>query len=184
VGGVLGGSAARIAGGIGIVTCAAVIALAAGGAGVFGGLGSLLGRSGTSLEIATHNTSAADIVAAPTAAERAVEPRTVTRSPAGNGRPQSPRRGSQAPSTPPGPTTPGSSTPAIPPVAPSPNPAPSLPPPGPAPSPGSGQVIATLGDALKQVTSQAPPEARPLTQPLNDAVDTLVQTCRGLPACP
>jgi hypothetical protein len=184
VGGVLAGSAARVAGGIGIVICAAVIAFAAGGAGVFGGLGSLLGRSGASLQVAKHSTSAADIVAAPTAADRAAALRTFARAPGLQGG-QSPRRGSRAPSSP-APRSPSAGpTPAIPPLSPAPNPPPTVPPPSPpAPPPGSGQVVTTLGEAVKQVTSQAPPETRPLTKPLNDAVDTLVQACRGLPACP
>jgi hypothetical protein len=44
--------------------------------------------------------------------------------------------------------------------------------------------VTTIGEAVKQVASQAPPETQPLTKPLNDAVDTLVQACRGLPICP
>jgi hypothetical protein len=177
-------SAARVAGGIAILGCVAAIALAVGGPGVFGGLGSLLGRDGASLEIAKHTPSAADIVAAPTAADRAAALRSLTRPrrrDAGSG---SPRSRSRAPSSP-APRAPSSGpTPAIPPLAPGPSPSPSPPPPPAAPSPGSGQVVATLGEAVKQVTSQAPPAAEPLTKPLNDAIDTLVQACRGLPACP
>src|SRR3954454_3087085 len=71
VGGAIAGSAVRIAGGIGIVACAAVIALAAGGGNVFGGLGGLFGAGGSSLELARAGAPAADIVAAPTAAQQA-----------------------------------------------------------------------------------------------------------------
>jgi hypothetical protein len=184
VGDLLAVSAARVAGGIAILGCVAVIAFAAGGPGVFGGLSSLLGRDGASLEIAKHAPSAADILAAPTAADRAAALLSLTRPPRRNGGSGSPRSRSRAPS-PPAPRSPSSRpTPAIPPLAPAPNPSPSLPPPSPAPSPGSGQVVTTVGEAVKQVTSKAPPETQPLTKPLNDAVDTLVQACRGLPVCP
>jgi hypothetical protein len=184
VGDLLAGSAARVAGGIAILGCVAAIALAAAGPGVFGGLGSLFGQDGASLEIAKQAPSAADILAAPTAADRAAVVRAVTRPPRRDGGAGSPRSGSRAPSSPAPRSRSSGPAPALPPLAPGPNPAPSLPPPSPAPSPGSGQVVATLGDAVKEVTSQAPPETQPLAKPLTDAVDTLVQACRGLPACP
>jgi hypothetical protein len=37
---------------------------------------------------------------------------------------------------------------------------------------------------VKSVTKQLPPDAQPLTQPIDDAVDTLVQGCGALPVCP
>ena len=53
--------------------------------------------------------------------------------------------------------------------------------------PGSssyGQVVHTVGDTVKQVTSRAPPAVQPFTQPVGDVVDTVEQTCGGLPVCP
>jgi hypothetical protein len=44
--------------------------------------------------------------------------------------------------------------------------------------------VSGLGESVKQVIAQAPPEAAPITAPIADAVDTLVATCRGLPVCP
>jgi hypothetical protein len=41
-----------------------------------------------------------------------------------------------------------------------------------------------VGDSVKQVVAQAPPQLAPLTPVLGNAVDTVVQTCRGLPVCP
>jgi hypothetical protein len=184
VGDVLAGSAARVAGGIAILGCVAAITFVAGGPGAFGGLGSLLGRDGASLEIAKHVPSGSDIVAAPTAVDRAAALRSLTRPSRRDGGAGSPRSGSRTPSSrAPRPPS-GGVTPAIPPLTPGPSPSPSLPPPAPAPSPGGGQVVTTLAEAVKQVTSRTPPETQPLTKPLNEAVDTLVQACRGLPVCP
>jgi hypothetical protein len=178
----MAGSAARIAGGIGIVACAAVVALAAGGGTVFGGLGGLFGSSAPALQVARGETSAAaDIVAAPNAADRAaarrraalneLSRRTETRS-----RPHTRRVGTPPPRS----TQPVALSP-----SPSPVPAPPSPaPPTPVPSPGGGQVIMTVSETVKQVTNQAPPQLQPIAQPINDTVDTLVQTCQGLPICP
>lgn len=183
MGDLLAASAGRVAGGIAILGCVGAIGLAAGGPGVFGGLGSLLGRDGASLEIAKHVPSAADILAAPTAADRAAALRSVTPPPRRDGA-EPPRSESRSPSSP-APRAPSDNrTPAIPPLAPGPSPSPPLPLPAPAPSPGGGQVATMLGEAVKHATSQAPPETQPLTKPLNDAVDTLVQACLGLPGCP
>jgi antitoxin (DNA-binding transcriptional repressor) of toxin-antitoxin stability system len=173
------GSAARVAGGIGLVACAAVIAFAAGGGGVFGGLGGLFGRDGQSLEVARSGSPAADIVAAPTAAvrrrasNRAVighrteaAPRQQRRQGTGLQRSVPPRL---SPSVPP-----SGSPPVLPPGA----------PPAPAPAPGGGQATGTAGGAVKQVTNQAPPPLQPLTQPAADAVDMIVKTCQAAPLCP
>ena len=46
------------------------------------------------------------------------------------------------------------------------------------------QAIARARDTAKQVTSQAPPQLQPVTDPANSAIDTVEQTCRGLPVCP
>jgi hypothetical protein len=171
--GALAGSAARIAGGIGIVACAAVVAFAVGGGGVFGGLGSLFGRNGQSLEVAKAVSPRADIVAAPTAAERtAAVPALANPAPR---RPTSNRRRRS-----------GS---ALPPRASNPAPAPSRPLPGqppvlPPPAPGGGQTVGAAGETVKQVADQAPPPLHPVMQPVGGAVDTVVQTCRGLPVCP
>jgi hypothetical protein len=59
-----------------------------------------------------------------------------------------------------------------------------VPPAPPAPAPGAGQVVSTVGQTVKDVTKQVPPPLQPLTGPLGQAVDTIVQTCRGLPVCP
>jgi hypothetical protein len=45
-------------------------------------------------------------------------------------------------------------------------------------------VVSGLGESVKNVVAQAPPQTQPLTKPIADAVDTLVATCRGLPVCP
>ena len=73
------------------------------------------------------------------------------------------------------------------PVAPAPPagtpPAPGAPPALPPPPP-PGSVTTTLADAGKQLLDAAPPEARPLTAPVEQALDGLVKTCSGLPVCP
>jgi hypothetical protein len=168
---------------VGLVACAVVIALAAGGAGVIGGLGGLLGRDGSSLEVAKAPTPAADIVAAPIASTRLATARALA--PTAAPRRRSTRTPPSAPQHRPSTTpAPGNS---IPPAAPAPQaPAPQLPPTPapPAPAPGNGQAVSALGQAVKDLVAQAPPQAQPLTKPIADAVDTLVATCRGLPVCP
>jgi len=169
----------RIAGGIGIVACAAVIALAAGGGNVLGGLGGLFGTSGTSLEVAKAGAPSADIVASPTAAQRAALLRLNIRArqPLGAPHTRAHRPNRSRPQQPPRQ-----------PVAPQPAPAPSRPIPSvpapPAPAPGGGQVTSTVGQTVKQVTSTAPPPLQPITKQLDNAVDTLVTTCGSLPVCP
>jgi hypothetical protein len=178
--GVLAGSAARVAAGVGVVACAAVIALAAGGSGVFGGLGSLLGRNGSSLEVAKAPAPPADIVAAPTASERAGAlhrrgPATTPRKPSTrHPRSSAPRR----PATKPAPGT------GIPPATPPTTPLPTLPPPPPSPAPGTGQAVSALGESVKEIVDRAPPQTQPITKPVDDAVDTLMAACQGLPVCP
>jgi hypothetical protein len=44
--------------------------------------------------------------------------------------------------------------------------------------------VSTAGDTIKRGTDQAPPQLQPFTKPVSDAIDTVVQTCRGLPVCP
>jgi hypothetical protein len=44
--------------------------------------------------------------------------------------------------------------------------------------------VSALGESVKEIVAQAPPQAQPLTKPIADAIDTLVATCRGLPVCP
>jgi hypothetical protein len=171
--GALAGSAARIAGGIGIVACAAVVAFAVGGGGVFGGLGSLFGRNGRSLEVAKAASPRADIVAAPPAAEHAAAvpalAQPAPRTPATDRRRRS---GSARP--------PRASNPAPAPPQPSPGRQPVLP----TPAPGGGQTVGAGGETVKQVADQAPPPLQPAMQPVGGAVDTVVETCRGLPVCP
>lgn len=177
-------TATRIAGGIGIVACAAVIALAAGGGSVFGGLGGLFGARGSSLQVAKDDAPAADIVASPTAAEQVAALRariapTRTLVILRSHRRAATHRERSAPR----PVNPGA------PLAPAPSPAPGptptpVPQPAPAPSPGGGQVVTTVGNTVRQVTNALPPQTQPLTQPVNDAVDTLEQVCQGLPVCP
>jgi hypothetical protein len=167
-----------------MVACAAIVALAVGGGTVFGGLGGLFGRSGTSLQVAERgSTTAADIVAAPNAADRAALARRLAgdNAPAGKHTPRSHGRsrkptGGQPPSRAP------SQQPS--PVGQVPGPPPQLPPTTPTPSPGGGQVVTTVGGTVKQVTDQAPPPLQPVTKPLNDAVDNVLKTCQGLPVCP
>jgi hypothetical protein len=171
------GSAARIAGGIGIVACAAVIAFAAGGGNVFGGLGSLFGGQGHSLQVAKAAAPASDIVAEPagTVAPRHAAGVVVRRQVGGAPRkPPRLRARGREPQRPP-----QSSTPA-------PHPAQPVPPlpPVPAPSPGGGQVVHTVAETVKQVASQLPPQVQPLTQTIDQAVDKVEQACHGLPACP
>ncbi len=176
----MAGSAARVAAGIGIVACAAVIAFAAGGSGVFGGLGSLFGSRGESLQVAETGAGAADIVAAPSAAERkaASAPQRTT---SGGRNPVQPRRHASRPAPP---TTGAPAPVSSPSPTPSPlNPAPSLPAP-PAPTPAPSPVVRTVGETVKQLTAQAPPQAQPVTKPIDDAVDRIVQTCATLPVCP
>jgi hypothetical protein len=152
-----------------------VIAFAAGGGGVFGGLGSLFGRNGASLQVAQAAAPDSDIVAAPTAAERRAT-LTPVRAPA---RREPRRTPSRVPSrTPPAPVI------GLPPSGPAPvNPAPTVPAP-PAPAPPPAPVVTAVGQAVKDVTSQAPPDAQPITKPIDVAVDRLVQTCASLPVCP
>lgn len=161
-----------------MVACAAVVAFAIGGGGVFGGLGGLFGGAGRSLQVAKASSPAADIVAGPPAVRRAAV--IPTRPHGGALGHQVPQRGSapahQGPALTPAPA---------PPPVPSAPPPVQVPPPGPpVPSPGGGQAIGAVGNGVTQVTAQAPPQAQPIVQPVNDVVDTLVQTCQGLPACP
>jgi hypothetical protein len=173
------GSVARIAGGAGIVACAAIVAFAAGGGSVFGGLGGLFGSPGKSLQVAGADAPAADIVAAPPIATSAVALGHGLVTPRGGGRRVRAAHPKHSPRT-----TPPSPLPVL---QPAPNPVPPSPvpaPPPPGPSPGSGQVTHTVGDTVKQVTSQAPPPLQPVTQQVNNTVDTLEQACSGLPVCP
>jgi hypothetical protein len=177
VGGVLAGTVGRVAAGLGIVGCAAVIAFSAGGGGLFGGLGGLFGSSGEqSLQVAKADSRAADILAAPIAGERATRAATggsVVRNPTPPGSRGQPRqRGGHARPSP-SPPRPASG------LVPVPVPAPS-----PAPAPGGGQMVSTVGSTVTQIVAQAPPQAQPLTQPVDNAVDALAQTCVGLPVCP
>ena len=165
-----------------MVACAAVIAFAAGSEGVFGGLGSLLGRDGASLEVAKTSVPDSDIVAAPTAAERAALRRRIAPTPTERTKRNGSQPGQRRPATPPAPGVPPTLQPPT-------NPVPVLPPPpttppAPQPQPQPSPVVTTVGETVKQVTSQAPPEAKPITKPIDDAVDTLVQTCASLPVCP
>ena len=41
-----------------------------------------------------------------------------------------------------------------------------------------------VAGAGKGVLDAAPPEARPITEPIKQALDGLVKTCSGLPVCP
>jgi hypothetical protein len=184
VGGAFAESAARVAGGIGIVACAAVVALAAGGGTLFGGLGGLFGAGGSSLQVARDAAPQSDLVAAPTAAERSAlaRHRTIAFERRAAHRRQTVRGHGRTRSKPP------RKAPGAPPPAggnPAPAPVPSLPPPPqPAPSPGGGQVATTVAQTVQQIASQAPPAVQPITDPIADAVGTLVQTCVTLPACP
>jgi hypothetical protein len=165
-----------------MVVCAAVIALAAGGAGVFGGLGSIFGSSGPSLQVAKAGPPAADIVAAPTAATRLASRPSELGSTPRNRRNPGGRRPSASPRTP----TQAPPAAGVPPTTGPVNPAPGIPSPPapPAPAPAPAPVVTTVGGAIKQLTGNAPPEAKPLTKPIDDAVDVLVQTCTALPVCP
>jgi hypothetical protein len=180
--GALAGSAARIAGGIGLVACAAVIALAAGGTSVFGGIGSLFGKSGDSLQVANAGNARADIVAAPATPTPAARPAPIAVRTAPPARRHVNNRKRDAPrAVRPKRSSPAAGEPA--PAAP-PAPTPALPAPPPAPRPGGGQVASTIAETVKQVASQAPPQVSPITKQVDDVVDALVQTCQGLPACP
>ena len=175
----------RLAAGAALVAAAAVIAFAAGGSSLFGGLGSLYGRGQTGLEVAkvVDGPAAAKdaaIVAAPSLAQRGAAVRDATRqrgpgSTRGHGR----RDHGRSPAGPR--TSPPASQPAPPPSS----GAPPAPPTGPpAPQPGGGQAVNTVAQAVKQVTSKAPPPAQPITKPVDDVVDTLVNACASLPVCP
>jgi hypothetical protein len=45
-------------------------------------------------------------------------------------------------------------------------------------------VTSTVADTGKQVLHAAPPAAAPVTAPIEQALDSLVSACNGLPACP
>jgi hypothetical protein len=172
---------ARVAGGIGLVACAAVMALAVGGGQVFGGLGSLFGRAAEPpLQVADATSPDAGIVAAPPVVATRVaashRPRRATRRLVSIRRAPVPHRTKPIRRAPVPPSTPGHESPAP--------PQPPAPPQAPAPAPGKGQLVSTVAGTVDQVVSQAPPQARPVTAPVEDVIQQLVQACNGLPGCP
>lgn len=168
-----------------MVACAAVVALAAGGSGVFGGLSGIFGGDGESLQVATTDRADRGIVAAPTAAERAgvmraLRGRSLERLDEER-RDATPRsRRSPEDGSPPALTVPPQGGAVPPPTGDSPTP----PAPPSAPAPGGGQVVTLVGETVNEVTARLPAETQPLIQPVTTAVTTLVETCRSLPICP
>lgn len=159
-----------------MLVAAAIIAFAAGGNGVFGGFGGLFGSAGQSaLDVARGSdpVNASAIVASPTAAQRlaaslhgtSTHPGTRAHRHAASRRGARPRTGPHRGST-------GLPQPTLPRTPPAP------------PPPQKGQTVKTGADTITQVTNQAPPQVHPVTDPVNGAVGTVVQTCTGLPACP
>ena len=154
-----------------MVVAAAIVAFAAGGNGVLGGFGGLFGSGAQpALDVAraTGVGAPAAIVASPTAAQRLA---ALQRAGSPNPGVRAHRRHAFRPR----------STPHRSPTG---RPQPSLPPTPPAPQPQKGQTVSKAGDMAKQVTSQAPPQLQPVTDPANSTIDTVEQTCRGLPVCP
>ena len=172
--GFLTGSFGRLTGGLAMVVAAAIVAFAAGGNGVLGGFGGLFGSGAQpALDVAraTGVGAPAAIVASPTAAQRLA---ALQRAGSPNAGVRGHRRNAHRHAFRP------RSTPHRSPTG---RPQPSLPP-TPPPPPQKGQTVSKAGDTAKQVTSQAPPQLQPVTDPANSTIDTVEQTCRGLPVCP